>query len=83
MFTINLINVFKDFWLGGRDDETEGSWKWSSGTPFNYSKWYSGQPDDAQLYEQDFLITNEKGWFDHEASYVRNHVCEMSKCNVY
>ncbi|CAG2228310.1 CD206 [Mytilus edulis] len=70
------------FWLGGRDDETEGSWKWSSGTPFNYSKWYSGQPDDAQYYEQDFLITNEKGWFDHEASYVRNHVCEMSKCNV-
>ncbi|XP_076077316.1 hemicentin-1-like [Mytilus galloprovincialis] len=70
------------FWLGGRDDETEGSWKWSSGTPFNYSKWYSGQPDDAQLYEQDFLITNEKGWFDHEASYVRNHVCEMSSLSI-
>ncbi|CAG2235085.1 CD206 [Mytilus edulis] len=68
------------FWLGGRDDEVEGSWKWSSGTPFTYTHWLPGEPNDVvNVYKQDYLMTNYAGWIDHPSSllHVRHYVCEM------
>ena len=33
-------------WLGGSDKAKEGTWVWSDGTPWDYSDWSSGQPDN-------------------------------------
>lgn len=84
IFLINFLILFVslDFWLGGRDDEVEGSWKWSSGTPFTYTHWLPGEPNDnSGVYKQDYLMTNYAGWIDHPSSllHVRHYVCEMGK----
>ncbi|XP_052089254.1 C-type lectin domain family 10 member A-like [Mytilus californianus] len=70
------------FWLGGRDDDVEGSWKWSSGTSFTYTKWNSGEPNDntnVNGYVQDYLMTNANGWFDHESHNAVNYICETKE----
>ena len=38
-----------DFWLGGSDIDTEGSWVWASdGAPINMTRyWASGEPSDS------------------------------------
>lgn len=77
------MNNFSGFWLGGRDDEVEGSWKWSSGTSFTYTNWYSGEPNDISHVNghiQDHLITGHDGWFDHGSHNVLSYICEKSKC---
>merc|ERR1712142_419035 len=33
-------------WLGGSDKAKDGTWVWSDGTPWDYSDWSSGQPDN-------------------------------------
>ena len=40
-------NFPQDIWLGGNDLAKEGTWVWSDGTPWDYSDWSSGQPDNG------------------------------------
>lgn len=34
------------YWLGATDEEWEGGWQWITGEPFEWTDWYSGQPDN-------------------------------------
>jgi Lectin C-type domain len=34
-------------WIGGNDAVGEGTWRWSDGTPWDYSNWWPNQPDNA------------------------------------
>ena len=33
-------------WLGGTDEAVEGTWKWITGEPWNYTRWSSGEPNN-------------------------------------
>merc|ERR1719167_1866224 len=33
-------------WVGGNDIDEEGTWKWTDGSSFQFTFWYSGQPDN-------------------------------------
>ena len=35
-------------WLGGTDAGEEGVWRWVTGEKWEYTKWYKGQPDNAE-----------------------------------
>jgi len=37
----NLTGV----WIGANDKDKEGTWKWTDGSPFEYTNWYPGQPN--------------------------------------
>uniref|UniRef100_A0A7N9AK97 Type-2 ice-structuring protein-like n=1 Tax=Mastacembelus armatus TaxID=205130 RepID=A0A7N9AK97_9TELE len=50
-------------WLGGHDLTQEGKWKWIDGTPFTYTKWRPGQPDNWQGNEDCLHLNAEGKWF--------------------
>ena len=53
------------YYLGGSDAEFEGAWTWTSGEPFDYCPWESGQPDNSVFdqEEEDCLVTGSRYGF--------------------
>uniref|UniRef100_A0A3Q3LUT1 Ladderlectin-like n=1 Tax=Mastacembelus armatus TaxID=205130 RepID=A0A3Q3LUT1_9TELE len=59
----NLIGQSKAAWIGGTDAQQEGKWRWTDGTPFKYTNWRPGQPDNDQGNEDCLHIFTEGRWF--------------------
>ncbi|VDK59491.1 unnamed protein product [Anisakis simplex] len=36
----------RKYWLGGKQDTNISAWYWQDNSPFNYTNWHPGQPDD-------------------------------------
>ncbi len=58
-----------DTFIGGSDAITEGTWLWDDGTPFTYTNWRTGEPNNGNgLYQEDCLAIDGsragKGWDD-------------------
>ena len=34
-------------WIGGNDIDEEGTWKWTDGSPFEFTFWNSGEPNNS------------------------------------
>jgi hypothetical protein len=67
-------------WLGATDTLVEGSFVWSSGEPFSYTAWATGQPSGEE--EQDCLTHNAAAsrWDDASCAgtgFVANALCEQ------
>jgi hypothetical protein len=56
-------------WLGGFRHANSAEWQWVTGEPFNYTAWYSGQPDGFGGSEQRLQFyarfTTGSTWGDH------------------
>ena len=65
-------------WLGGTDEAKEGTWKWITGETWNYTKWYTGTPDNADGAEHYLCINyNTVGkWNDGPATAALGYLCE-------
>ena len=68
-------------WIGGTDEDSEGTWKWSSGTPvmenqLSYTNWRSGEPNNHG--NEDCIRTyNGAGeWIDDKCYDKWWYVCE-------
>ncbi|XP_030285706.1 galactose-specific lectin nattectin-like isoform X2 [Sparus aurata] len=64
-------------WLGGYDAMQEGTWFWSDGTPFHFTYWAPGQPDNF-LFAQHCLSMNygdERKFDDHRCDFREPFVC--------
>eukprot|EP00057_Strongylocentrotus_purpuratus_P005127 XP_003730280.1 PREDICTED: echinoidin isoform X2 [Strongylocentrotus purpuratus] len=53
-------------WLGMHDTSTEGHFQWTDGTPFDFTMWSPGQPDNWRSQEDCGLIRSTYGnkWND-------------------
>ncbi|MFA8997910.1 immunoglobulin-like domain-containing protein [Clostridioides difficile] len=68
----NELDIFnslttKTVWLGGTDEEKEGTWKWITGEPFEYTNWCSGEPNNFDAGGENYLVSikNSNGlWND-------------------
>ncbi len=49
ILTVIPTTDIKEFWLGGHDidNSTAFQWVWTSGEPFIYTNWYSGEPNNS------------------------------------
>jgi len=58
-------------WLGGTDKEQEGTWRWVTDEPWDYTNWGSNQPDvRIEIAKaQDCLLI---GKFNYQAQRVKN-----------
>ncbi|XP_038577415.1 type-2 ice-structuring protein-like isoform X2 [Micropterus salmoides] len=64
-------------WIGGSDAEQEGFWFWSDGTPFSFTQWCPGQPDNFQGHQNCLLMnfSDLKGWDDRGCEAQFPSVC--------
>ena len=52
-------------WLGATDKQIEGQWNWIDSTPFAFTKWGPGQPNNKQASEHYLLLyIADDNWSD-------------------
>ena len=68
-------------WLGGTDSGDEGNWTWTDGTPFNYTRWHSGDGDGGitqNCLALDTYHYYQFYWYDLECFESHSYVCEFN-----
>ncbi|XP_071142757.1 perlucin-like protein [Mytilus edulis] len=73
-----LLNKNVHYWLGGRDDSTDGIWTWSSSDRvFTYTAWGPGEPNGhANENCLDMYYGHQWKWNDDVCTSLRPYVCE-------
>ena len=73
-------------WLGGNDLHKEEQWTWTDGTPFTYSNWNTGEPNNHGNNEdclELYTPSSNKGkhWNDDRCTKSAKFVCKLTKGN--
>ena len=67
-------------WVGGHDTNNEGQFEWVDGSPFSYTNWYAGQPNNYNG-SQDFVELLKSGeWNDQYGTVALEYICEFPSC---
>uniref|UniRef100_A0A673FYY8 Galactose-specific lectin nattectin-like n=1 Tax=Sinocyclocheilus rhinocerous TaxID=307959 RepID=A0A673FYY8_9TELE len=74
---LSLVPSYTRFWVGAQDGEQEGQWIWSDGSPFNYTSWCSGEPNNAGDTENclELAYSSNHCWNDLTCSSLLAFVC--------
>lgn len=54
----NVFDTHHYLWIGGDDYQVEGQYVWDDGSPFNYSNWGSGEPNNSYDSGEDYIMLN-------------------------
>ena len=85
--TIGQIHTY--FWIGGTDQAQEGDWRWTDGSPWNFTMWGPGQPDnwlpwghdeDEDCLQINFEWHSKSGWNDIKCNTQIEFVCSQPLC---
>jgi len=79
IFTMLGNQKIDRYWIGASDKMEEGTWKWSDGTSWKYTKWNGINPNDGGVGEDCLeIIGNFKGeWNDKNCGVQQEFVCKM------
>ncbi|XP_017268540.1 CD209 antigen-like protein E [Kryptolebias marmoratus] len=76
----------KSFWMGLRDSQEEGTWKWLDGTVLDEGYWQDGEPNDYDKNEDCAEIFPSinffKAWNDLKCSDLQNWICEKAPTSI-
>ena len=62
-------------WIGGHLD-SDGNWAWSDGTPWSYTAWGDGSPDNP-IGNIPVTLKEKSGlWSDVKQKFVRSYFCQ-------
>jgi CD209 antigen len=77
LFIVDLLAKRRS-WLGASDEKEEGQWLWVNGSPFKFSAWRGGEPNNADGNENCLLLNEGGKWFDvpNRTSKGTGFVCE-------
>lgn len=67
----------ESFWIGLSDATTEGSFLWENGRPYSWTKWNSGEPNNAGSGEDYTEVTSSGSWNDLEGSQSLYYYLEL------
>ncbi|XP_026789529.3 asialoglycoprotein receptor 1 [Pangasianodon hypophthalmus] len=74
------FSYYNGFWIGLKDDHTEGIWKWLNDTTLTQGYWMDGEPNDDIGIEDCAAVypTNNpmKAWNDAPCSHPLKWICE-------
>ena len=74
-FISSLLPDAGGYWIGGTDAASEGAWQWSDGTPWSYTSWGRGEPNNDG--GQHYLVTANYGrWADAALGDQRWFICQ-------
>ena len=65
-------------WIGFNDIAKEGKFVWSNGSPRNYTKWASGEPNDYAGREDCTAVAGNGEWNDKACTYQKPFTCRYT-----
>ncbi len=72
----------QEVWIGGTDAAVEGSFEWTSGEPFEYSRWRIGEPNNGPGGAPEHCISAQgqldNRWDDKPCAGLRSFICERN-----
>ena len=76
--TMNFIKqnagLSSSAWIGGT--KSNGAWTWMDGSAWNYTNWYSGEPDSSSILG----MRDDYQWFDtSSSSSFKYAICQCDK----
>jgi hypothetical protein len=66
-------------WIGATDEKKEGEFKWIDNSPFAFTNWMPGQPNNAGGNENYVEMLPDGSWNDQNGFANREFICEI-KC---
>jgi hypothetical protein len=65
-FLLGLANR-RQFFIGATDEQEKGKWHWINGSPFEFTVWWPGQPDNTDGIEHYLALEPNGKWNDRPA----------------
>ncbi|KAF4100606.1 galactose-specific lectin nattectin-like [Onychostoma macrolepis] len=74
-FLLSLLPSSTRCWFGSHDGNHEGEWLWTDGSPFDYTLWAPGQPDNLHTENCGEFNFDYNRWNDADCLTSLSYVC--------
>ena len=81
---LGLVSDEEIAYLGGSDLGEEKKWVWTDGTPFEYTNWLEGEPNNSLGDEDCMMLWKQKGdkWNDTACSREFKFICKIMYAKI-